>query len=44
MATKIPHEHFSLYHFDKELKQIHFRIDTEDAYQILLVPTTTTRK
>jgi hypothetical protein len=44
MTTKIPNERFPIYHFDKDLKEIYFRIDTEDTYQILLVPPTTSYK
>ena len=44
MATKIPHKHYATYRFDKDLKEIYFRIDTEDTYEIVLVPETTTIK
>ena len=38
MATKVQHEKFSMYKFDKAIKQFCFRIDTEDEYQIVIVP------
>jgi hypothetical protein len=40
MATKIPNKDYSTYRFDKDLKEIYFRIDTEDTYEIILVPET----
>jgi hypothetical protein len=44
MATKIPHKHYATYRFDKDLKEIYFRIDTEDTYQVVMVPETMTPK
>jgi hypothetical protein len=44
MATKIPNETYSTYRFDEDLKEIYFRIDTEDTYEIVLVPETMTLK
>ena len=44
MASKIPNKNYSTYRFDRDLKEIYFRIDTEDTYEILLVPETITVK
>ena len=44
MATKIPNKNYATYRFDRDLKEIYFRIDTEDTYEIVLVPETLTLK
>jgi hypothetical protein len=38
MVTRIADDRFPIYHFNKELEEIYFRIDTDDTYNIVLVP------
>jgi hypothetical protein len=40
----MPNEKFPIYHFNKTLKEINFRIDTNDTYNVILVPPNTCRK
>ena len=44
MASKIPNKNHSTYRFDRNLKEIYFRVDTKDTYNIVLVPETLTLK
>lgn len=44
MAKKIPNKDYPIYTFDKTIKELNFRIDTDDAYQIVIVPPTTCTK
>ena len=44
MASKIPNKNYATYRFDRDLKEIYFRIDTKDTYEIVLVPKTLTLK
>ena len=44
MASKMPNKNYATYRFDRDLKEIYFRVDTEDTYEVLLVPETLTIK